>query len=71
MYAAALVKKRRYYRKLVIGDLIYAHFEDKKVVDFGMIEGITEDNKLFNISFMNDPDYVMRIMVSCMTLDEL
>ena len=71
MYAAALVKKRCYYPKGVLCDLIYAHFEDKKVVDFGMIEGITEDNKLFNISFMNDSDYVMRIMVSCMTLDEL
>ena len=31
----------------------------------------TEDNKLFKTFCMKDPDYVMKIMVSWMTLDEL
>ena len=37
----------------------------------GMIEVITEDNKLFKIFFMKYPDYVMKIMAIWMTLDEL
>ena len=36
-----------------------------------MIEVRTEDNKLFKTFCMKDPDYVMKIMVSWMTLDEL
>ena len=37
----------------------------------GMIEARTEDNKLFKIFCMKDPDYVMKIMTICMTLGEL
>ena len=36
-----------------------------------MIESITEDNKLFKIFCMKEPDYVMKTMVSLMVLDEL
>ena len=36
-----------------------------------MIESIIEDNKLFKIFCMKDPDYVMKIMASWMTLDGL
>ena len=35
-----------------------------------MIEVITEDNKVFKIFCMKDPDYVTKIMVSWMTLDK-
>ena len=36
-----------------------------------MIEAQTEDNKLFKIFCMKKPDYVMKIMASLITLDEL
>ena len=36
-----------------------------------MIEARTEDNNLFKIFCMKEPDYVMNIMASWMTLDEL
>ena len=36
-----------------------------------MIQARTEDNKLFKIFWTEDPDYVMKIMVSYMTLDDL
>ena len=36
-----------------------------------MIEAITEDNMLLKIFFMKDPDYVMKIIVSWIALDEL
>ena len=36
-----------------------------------MIESITEYNKLFKIFCMKEQDYVMKIMASWMTLDEL
>ena len=71
VYESALIKKRRYWPKVVPGDLIDNHFEDKQVGDFGMIEESTEDNKLFKIFCMKEPDFVMKIMVSWMKLDEL
>ena len=70
-YAAALIKKRRYWPKGVPGDLLDTHFEDKEFGDVGIIEARNEDNKLFKVFFMKDPDYVMKIMVSWRTLDEL
>ena len=36
-----------------------------------MIEARTQDNKLFKIFCMKYPDYVTKIMASCMTLAEL
>ena len=67
MYAVALIKKRRYWPKGVPGDLIDTHFEDKEVIDVGMVRGKIEDIKLFRIFFMKEIDYLMEIMESCMT----
>ena len=36
-----------------------------------MIEAINEDNNLFNMSCMKEPNYVIKIMASWMTLNEL
>ena len=54
---------------LVPGEFIDTHFDFKEVSDVVMIETSTEDNKLFKIFLLKDPDYVMKIMVSWMTLD--
>ena len=71
IYVVALVKKQCYWPEGVPGDLIVTHFEDKKVGDVVMIKSRTEDNKLLKIFCMKEPDYVMRIMASWMTPDEL
>ena len=36
-----------------------------------MLEAATEDGKSFSIFFFKEPDYMMNIMASWMTLDEL
>ena len=36
-----------------------------------MIESRTDDNKLFKIIFMKETDYVMKIVMSWMNLEEL
>ena len=71
VYVSALIKKRSYLPTGVPGDLIDTHFEDREVDDVGIIEARTEDNKLFKIFCMKEPYYVMKIMESWMTLDEL
>ena len=71
VYAAALIKKRRYWTKGVPGDLIDTKFEDKEVSDVAMIEEINEYISLLKIFFMKEPGYVMKIMDSWMALDEL
>ena len=35
-----------------------------------MVEARNEDSKLFKIIFMKDPDYVMKVMASWMTINE-
>ena len=70
-YAAALIKKQHYWSNIVTGDLIDTHFENKEVIYVGILEARTKDNKLFKVFFMKDPNYVMKIMSSWVTLDEL
>ena len=71
VYASSMIKKRRYRTKVFPGDLIDNQFEDKEVGDVEMIETRTEDNKLFKIFSMREPDYVTKRMASWVTLEEL
>ena len=71
VYVAALIKKWCYYPRLVPSDLIDTRFEDEEVCGVGMIEKITEDKKLSKIFCTKDTDYVMKIMETWTTLDEL
>ena len=64
VYAEALIKKRGWWLKGILGELIETYFENNKVDDVGMIEAITEYNKLFKIFFIKNPDCVIKIMVS-------
>ena len=43
VYAAALIKKRKYWPKGVPGDAIYHYFNGKDVTDVDVFEAITED----------------------------
>ena len=49
VHAAAMIKNRRYWPKLVTGDYIDTNFEDKEVGDIVMIGARTEDNNLFKL----------------------
>ena len=49
VYMENLIKKWRYWSKVVTSDLFDNHFEDKYVGDVGMVDARTEDNKLFKI----------------------
>ena len=71
VYVTALINNWCYWPKGVPGDLIDTHFEDKDSGDVVMIEAITEDNKLFKIFCMKELDYLMKIMASWTTRDEL
>jgi hypothetical protein len=71
VYAGALIKKRRYWPKSVPGGAIDAHFAGKEVGDVDMLEAKTEEGKPFRIFCFKEPDYVMKIMATWMTLDEL
>ena len=70
IYATALIKKRHYWPKGVPSYLIDTNFENKDVGAVGLIEAKTEDNKLGNL-FFKEPDYVIKLMASWMTLDDL
>ena len=61
IYAAALIKKRRYWPKYVKGEAIKKHFEDKNAGDVDPIAGEL-DNVPFCFHAMNKPDYAMMLM---------
>ena len=47
VYTGALIKKRSYFTKGVLWDLVDTHFHVKEVGDADMIEAITQENKPF------------------------
>jgi hypothetical protein len=70
VFAAAIVKKRRYWPKFIAGDDIKRHFDEGKfgVGDADAISGIL-DNTAFHLFAMKEPDYVMTLMSTYGTLD--
>ena len=74
VYAAALIKKRKYWPKGVPGDAIDEYFSGKDVTHVDMLEAITEEGpegKAFKIFYFKELEYVMKIMATWMTLEEL
>ncbi len=63
VFAAALIKKRRYWPKYVKGDEIKQHFNDKEVGDVDAIEG-SLDEQTFHFYGMKEPDYIMLMMTT-------
>ena len=58
VYAAALIKKRKYWPKDVTGDAIDQYFSGKDVTYVDMLKAITEEGyegKAFNICFLKEP----------------
>ena len=74
VYAAALIKKRKYWPKGVPGDAIDQYFSDNDVTYVDILDAITEEGpevNSFKISCFNELEYVMNIMATWMTLEEL
>ena len=67
MFAAALIKKCRYWQKHVPGNEIIAHFNDKEVGAADTIKG-TMDGVTFHIHGMKEPDYIMMLMTTYGTI---
>ena len=61
VYASALIKKRRYWPKYIKGDDIKSHFDGKDVGDCDAWKG-QMDEVDFHVYTMKEPDYVMSIM---------
>jgi hypothetical protein len=63
IYAAAVIKKRRYWPKYILGQEIADHFIGKQVGSFdvqhGKLDGIN-----FGVFAMKEPDYVMSLMAT-------
>ena len=61
VFAGALVKKRRYWPKYVMGDMIDAHFTGMEVGSTDSYRGTLMDTQ-YDIFCMKESDYVMKIM---------
>ena len=74
VYAAALIKNRKYWPKGVPGYAIDQYFAEKDITYVDMFGDITEEGpegKAFNVFCFKEPEYVMKIMATWMTLEEL
>ena len=67
VYAASLIKKRRYWPRYIRGDDIRQHFDGKNVGDADAWPG-TLDGQSFSVHSMKEPDYVMSLMTTYGTL---
>ena len=63
MYAAALIKKQRYWPKYIPGDEIIEHFKDKEVGHVDALKG-TMNGVPFYVHAMKEPDYTMMLMAT-------
>ncbi len=70
IFAAAVIKKRRYWPKYIRGDEIAAHFEGKPVGSYDYWPGML-DNVKFSIHCLKEPDYVMSLMATYGTDQEM
>ena len=67
VFAASLIKKRRYWPKYINGDAIIQHFQDKEVGTTDALPGVLDDVPV-HVHCMKEPDYVMMLMSSYGTL---
>ncbi len=65
-----MIKKRCYWPKYIDGDGINKHFEDKEVGDADALPG-TLDGQKFHIFAMKEQDYMMMLMSTYGSLNEM
>jgi len=70
VFAAALIKKRKYWPRYIDGERIKAHFADKPIGYADAIEGNLE-NVRFHIFGMKEEDYTMMVMSTYGTLERV
>lgn len=68
VFAAALVKKRRYWPKHIKGEAIKTHFQDKEVGTVDAMKGELDSVKV-ELHCLKEPDYTMTLMSSYGTLE--
>ena len=68
VFAASLIKKRKWWPKHVEGEVIRQHFDDKQVGDVDAVEG-TYDEQTFHLYSMKEPEYIMSMMTTYGTLE--
>ena len=68
LFGAALIKKRRYWPENIKGDAIDAHFASKEVGNVDTVKQV-EYGVDYCVSFMKEPDYVMKLMTKYGTLE--
>ena len=61
VYAALVIKKRRYWPRFVDGDMIDQGMDDKEVGDVGILSGVLTDVP-FNIFCMKEPTWNMKLV---------
>ena len=74
LYYPVLIKKHKYCPKGILGDAIDQYFSDIDVTHVDMLEAITKygpEGKEFKIFCLKEPEHVMKIMDTLMTLEEL
>ena len=70
VFAASLIKKRRYWSKIIPGEEIIQHFANKEIGFADAIKG-TMDGISFYIHAMKEPDYTMILMSTYGTLTQM
>ena len=70
VFGASVIKKRRYWPKYIPGDDNNKHFEDKPVGSYDVLNG-TLDGTNFTIHCFKEPDYVMQLMATYGTDEEM
>ena len=61
VYAAAVIKKRRYWPKYVKGDEMDRYMANKEIGDVGVWQGVLDNIKVFYF-MMKEPGFVMKLM---------
>ena len=63
VYAAAVIKKRRYWPKYVDGTLMDTHMQNKEIGDVDIMQGKLKDKKCIYL-LMKEPAFVMKMMAT-------
>ena len=66
-----MIKKRQYWPSNVPGDDIENHFEGEELGAVEFLETNTDEGKAVKIHCIMEPDYVMKLMASWITLNDL
>jgi hypothetical protein len=69
LHGGALIKKRRYWPKYILGEIIKAHFAEKQVGEVDCWNG-TLNEQAVTVFCFKEPDYVMSIMSTYGTVNE-